>query len=84
MKRMCSLNVRKASVVSADSSWEPGFMEMSAVELILRKLLSVSDLTVCLDRRSALGKIEVYEVTVLPTFSTIMFDFVSLAMGTRF
>jgi hypothetical protein len=48
--------------VSADWSWEPGFTEMSASELILRKLLSVSDLTVCLDRRSALGKIEVYEV----------------------
>jgi vacuolar protein sorting-associated protein 13B len=57
-----SLNVRKASLVSADWSWEPGFTEMSASELILRKLLSVSDLTVCLDRRSALGKIEVYEV----------------------
>jgi vacuolar protein sorting-associated protein 13B len=56
------LNVRKASLVSADWSWEPGFTEMSASELILRKLLSVSDLTVCLDRRSALGKIEVYEV----------------------
>ena len=53
--------MRKASLVSADWSWEPGFTEMSASELILRKLLSVSDLTVCLDRRTALGKIEIYE-----------------------
>ena len=57
-----SLNVLKASLVSADCSWEPGFTEMSPAELILRKLLSVSDLTVCLDRRGALGKIEIYEV----------------------
>ena len=57
-----SINVRNASLVSVDGNWEPAFTELSAPELILRKLLSVSDLTVCLDRRGPLGKIQVYEV----------------------
>ena len=57
-----SINVRQGSIVSSDSSWEPAFTELSLGDLVMRKLLSVSDLTVCLDRRGAMGKIESYEV----------------------
>jgi vacuolar protein sorting-associated protein 13B len=60
-----SVNVRHASLVSVDSKWEPAFTELLAPELILRKLLSVSDFTVCLDRRGPLGKIQVYEDPIL-------------------
>ena len=57
-----STNVRHASVVSVDGCWEPAFAELTATDLVMRKLISVSDLTVCLDKRGAMGKIESYEV----------------------
>ena len=60
-----SLNVRNVSYVSCDSSWQPAFTEFSLAELIRRKLLSVSDLTICLDRRGTTGKIEVYQDPLL-------------------
>ena len=58
-----SINVRHASLVSADKGWEPAFTELSLGDLVMRKLLAVSDLTVCLDKRGAMGKIESYEVS---------------------
>jgi vacuolar protein sorting-associated protein 13B len=36
--------------------------EMTPAQLILRKLVTLHDLTVCLDRRNSSGKIEFYEV----------------------
>ena len=57
-----SINVRQASLTSADAGWEPAFTELSLADLVMRKLLSVSDLTICLDKRGAMGKIESYEV----------------------
>ena len=60
-----SLNVRNVSYVSCDSSWQPAFTEFSLADLIRRKLLSVSDLTICLDRRGTTGKIEVYQDPLL-------------------
>ena len=57
-----SINVRRASLVSVDGKWQPAFTELAAPDLTLRKLLSINDLTVCLDRRGPLGKIQVYEV----------------------
>ena len=57
-----SINVRSATLNSVDEMWEPAFTELTAPQLILRKLLTVSDLTVCLDRRGPMGKIQVYEV----------------------
>ena len=59
---MLSINVRQASLTSADAGWEPAFTELSLADLVMRKLLSVSDLTICLDKRGAMGKIESYEV----------------------
>ena len=57
-----SINVRHASLVSSDMNWETAFTELTPADLVMRKLLSVSDLTVCLDKRGAMGKIESYEV----------------------
>ena len=57
-----SINVRHASLTAVDGNWEPAFTELLAGDLALRKLLQVSDLTVCLDKRGAMGKIESYEV----------------------
>ncbi len=60
-----SLNVRNLCVSSADVSWEPAFTELGLPHLILRKLVRVTDLTVCLDRRNASGKIEHYQEPLL-------------------
>lgn len=38
------------------------YLEMTPAQLILRKLVTLHDLTVCLDRRNSSGKIEFYEV----------------------
>jgi vacuolar protein sorting-associated protein 13B len=43
------------------------FTEMTPAQLILRKLVTLHDLTVCLDRRNSSGKIEFYEVTFCST-----------------
>ncbi|XP_059469479.1 intermembrane lipid transfer protein VPS13B isoform X2 [Neocloeon triangulifer] len=60
-----SLNVRSLLLQSANESWQPTFAEMTPAQLILRKLVTLHDLTVCLDRRNSLGKIEFYEEPLL-------------------
>lgn len=40
------------------------FSELSPSQLILRKLISLSDVTICLDKRNASGRIESYLVSV--------------------
>ena len=57
-----STNIRQVSIVSVNGNWEHAFTELTPGDLVMRKLASVSDLTVCLDRRSSTGKIESYEV----------------------
>lgn len=39
--------------------------ELSATQVLIRKLISLTDLTVCLDRRNAAGKIDVYQEPML-------------------
>ena len=60
-----SLNTRNLRLSSADELWRPAFTELSLPDLILRKLLQVTDLTVCLDKRNASGKIETYQEPLL-------------------
>ncbi|CAB3369189.1 Hypothetical predicted protein [Cloeon dipterum] len=60
-----SLNVRSLLLQSANSSWQPCFAEITPAQLILRKLVTLHDLTVCLDRRNSSGKIEFYEEPIL-------------------
>ncbi len=61
-----SVNVRNLHLSSADELWEPAFTEpRSLPHLVLRKLVRVTDLTVCLDRRNASGKIEHYQEPLL-------------------
>ena len=61
-----SLNTRYLCLSSADEIWEPAFVELSvATGLILRKLLQVKDMTICLDKRNASGKIDTYQEPLL-------------------
>ncbi|XP_063236346.1 intermembrane lipid transfer protein VPS13B [Bacillus rossius redtenbacheri] len=60
-----SVNAKTVTLQSASSSWEPAFVEMASPHGRLRKLVSLSDLTVCLDKRNSSGKIEVYQEPLL-------------------
>ena len=60
-----SLNTRNLKLSSADELWRPAFTEFSLPDLILRKLLQVTDMTICLDKRNASGKIETYQEPLL-------------------
>lgn len=60
-----SLNTRNLRLSSADELWRPAFTELSLPDLILRKLIQVTDMTICLDKRNASGKIETYQEPLL-------------------
>jgi hypothetical protein len=40
--------------------------DLSPIQIMLRKLISLADLTICLDKRNASGKIEMYQVRNTP------------------
>merc|ERR1711974_384332 len=50
---------------SVDAGWEAAFTELTAPELMLRKLVTLQDLTICLDSRNADGKIDIYQEPLL-------------------
>ncbi|XP_067008128.2 intermembrane lipid transfer protein VPS13B [Anabrus simplex] len=60
-----SVNVKTVALQSADENWEPAFTDISPVQVMLRKLITLSDLTICLDKRNASGKIEMYQEPLL-------------------
>ncbi|CAG0916557.1 unnamed protein product [Notodromas monacha] len=56
-----SLNVRSLRWNSCDAAWTPAFIDVaSSVDLQMRKVATLSDLTICLDKRNAHGKIDYY------------------------
>lgn len=42
--------------------------DLSPTQIMLRKLISLADLTICLDKRNASGKIEMYQVRNTPLY----------------
>lgn len=56
-----SLNVKSAEIYSVDMNWMRSFIELTQSELVLRRAINFCDLTVCLDKRDASGKIENYQ-----------------------
>ena len=59
-----SVNVKSAESFAVNANWLAAFTELSLPELVLRRVCEFSDLTVCLDKRNASGKIEVYQEPV--------------------
>lgn len=54
-----SMNIPHLSVYSADNKWRRAFTDVSsASNVVSRKLINIIDLTICLDKRNSLGKIE--------------------------
>nr|CAD7571020.1 unnamed protein product [Timema californicum] len=69
-----SVNVRTVTLQSANEQWEPAFIEclscnffsdLTPPYILLRKIIGLSDLTICLDKRNASGKIEMYQEPLL-------------------
>uniref|UniRef100_A0A182WW13 Chorein N-terminal domain-containing protein n=1 Tax=Anopheles quadriannulatus TaxID=34691 RepID=A0A182WW13_ANOQN len=60
-----SMNIQQLSMESADSGWNAAFIDLSPTKVSLRKLISIVDLTICLDKRNSAGKIEVCQEPVL-------------------
>lgn len=62
-----SMNIQHLSIYSADSRWRRGFVDVSssATHIVFRKLINIIDLTICLDKRNASGKIEFVQEPLL-------------------
>ncbi|XP_047490310.1 vacuolar protein sorting-associated protein 13B-like isoform X4 [Penaeus chinensis] len=60
-----SINVKTLEFRSVNGNWTPAFIDLTAEDLILRNLATLTDLTVCLDKRNASGKIENYQEPLL-------------------
>uniref|UniRef100_A0A8C4P7D6 Vacuolar protein sorting-associated protein 13B-like n=1 Tax=Dromaius novaehollandiae TaxID=8790 RepID=A0A8C4P7D6_DRONO len=60
-----SVNITSAECYTVDELWDRAFMDISATDLVLRKVINFSDCTVCLDKRNASGKIEFYQEPLL-------------------
>ncbi|XP_070535266.1 intermembrane lipid transfer protein VPS13B-like [Ptychodera flava] len=60
-----SVNVKSLESFSVDSNWERAFIELAQPDLVLRRIFELSDITVCLDKRNASGKIDMYQEPLL-------------------
>lgn len=60
-----SLNVQHLSYGSANSFWEPDYVDVNPIKVLLRKLIKCSDLTICLDKRNSEGQIDVCQEPIL-------------------
>ncbi|XP_017041700.1 vacuolar protein sorting-associated protein 13B isoform X2 [Drosophila ficusphila] len=60
-----SMNVQTLNFSSAGEDWKPTMVDIHPVSVVMRKVLQVSDLTICLDKRNTAGRIEVCQEPVL-------------------
>ncbi|KAF2358487.1 Vacuolar protein sorting-associated protein 13 second N-terminal domain [Trinorchestia longiramus] len=60
-----SINVKTLELKTVNGQWQPAFVDLGSEDRTLRRLGTLTDLTVCLDRRSASGKIDNYQEPLL-------------------
>lgn len=60
-----SMNIKTLSAVSVNKKWTPMYCALTPENLILRKLITLTDITICLDKRNASGRIESYLEPIL-------------------
>ncbi|XP_008548362.1 intermembrane lipid transfer protein VPS13B [Microplitis demolitor] len=60
-----SVNIRFFGLQTVNNEWKPSFTDIYTTDMILRKLITIEDLTLCLDRMDASGKIEIYQDPVV-------------------
>ncbi|XP_045567100.1 vacuolar protein sorting-associated protein 13B [Salmo salar] len=60
-----SVNITCAESYTVHEFWDRAFMDITAPDLVLRKVINFSDCTVCLDKRNGSGKIQFYQDPLL-------------------
>lgn len=60
-----SMNVQYLSYCPANEVWQPAMVDVNPHKLLMRKLINISDLTICLDKRNSAGQIDVCQEPVL-------------------
>lgn len=60
-----TMNVQTLSIDSANDDWQPAFIDINSTKVTLKKVINVHDLTICLDRPNAQGKIDVCQEPIL-------------------
>lgn len=60
-----SMNIQMLSIDSADDDWNPAFIDVNSTKVALKKVININDLTICLDKRNAQGKIDVCQEPIL-------------------
>ncbi|XP_061387162.1 intermembrane lipid transfer protein VPS13B [Musca vetustissima] len=60
-----SMNVQYLSYCPANELWQPAMVDVNPHKVLMRKLINISDLTICLDRRNSAGQIDVCQEPVL-------------------
>lgn len=60
-----SMNIQHFSFDSADAEWLPAFVDISPTKVTMRKIIKLTDLTICLDKRNSAGKIEICQEPIL-------------------
>jgi vacuolar protein sorting-associated protein 13B len=60
-----SLSSRTAECYAVNQNWLKSFIELTQQDLSLRRLITLPDLTLCLDKRDLNGKVHRYEVPLL-------------------
>ncbi|XP_049885072.1 intermembrane lipid transfer protein VPS13B isoform X3 [Pectinophora gossypiella] len=60
-----SLNVKQLSIDSAGANWEPAFADIDQANPEIRRLVTLDDLTLCLDSSDSDGKIRFYQDPLL-------------------
>ncbi|XP_054747188.1 intermembrane lipid transfer protein VPS13B isoform X1 [Anastrepha obliqua] len=60
-----SMNVQLLQFGAADERWKIAMTDVHPVKVMMRKLIKVSDLTICMDKRNSAGHIEVCQEPIL-------------------
>ncbi|XP_075147327.1 vacuolar protein sorting 13B isoform X2 [Haematobia irritans] len=60
-----SMNVQYLSYCPANEVWQPAMVDINPHKVLMRKLINISDLTICLDKRNSAGQIDVCQEPVL-------------------
>lgn len=79
-----SLNIKSAECYSVDKDWSRAFIELLAPDFVLRRTINFCDVTVCLDKRDASGKIENYQDPVVSLFMFSNHTHIALTVSTQY
>ena len=62
---LLSVNMQSAFYQGVDEFWRPAFIDLTETNPVLRRVWELKDVTVCLDKRDASGRVEKFEEPLL-------------------